>query len=428
MSIDNIFIEQREIEEHFAYDCLISSQAVLDDCAWLDPEVLLDKDIKEFWRKIKAGELATQEDVVAYAMTTHIDNSRNVLFFRLHSRCGDDPTALMAKNWAQEIVKRFYLRSVFVQCESVIKRVYQLDVNGVQEAVRGLGELQVGDGNKSGLTPDVVHQEFLGILDSPAKAVKCYLPAVDELIGGFYAGELAIFFARPGVGKTALLLQIARNIACSGKKVLFMSIEMSRDQLWARMACGNAGVDWVRVRAGDATKEEVARLKDESEALAIMLGKNLIIDDNPGAGVYEIHQSVILNRPEILIVDQLPDIKWHDSKAKQVEWLGEACKYIKYQIARPAGIPALVIHQSNRNSEARADDDKRPTISDLRASGEIEQRADIVLGGYRRDLYEGRSKDVFKVPFELMILKHRQANAGKVEAVLDYDLKAQWFC
>jgi replicative DNA helicase len=136
------------------------------------------------------------------------------------------------------------------------------------------------------------------------------------------------------------------------------------------------------------------------------------------------HASIISNKPDLVVIDQLADIHWHDPKEKKIEWLGKACWHIRQIFAKRMRIPVVVVHQLNRDVEGRPD--KRPTLSDLRDSGEIEQRSDIVLGCYREDYYAGRPEGVHIVPFEVSPLKFRQGNS-EARAILEYDLATQWF-
>lgn len=229
---------------------------------------------------------------------------------------------------------------------------------------------------------------------------------------------------------TAFVLQIARTVAFNKHRVLLFSLEMQRLQLWARMTVPASGLDWrdVRMDAIDDVDRQV--LSDIADRLAESLtdkvtGESyLIIDDTPGATVFDIRRAVAFYKPDLVIIDQLPDLKWHVPNAKKVDWYGEAMQFFKVEIARKFHIPVIVVAQINRAVEARQD--KRPMASDLRDSGEIEQKADIVLLGYREDIYEGRSPSQTVVPIEWDVAKHRQGSTCD-RIIMDYDLEAQWF-
>lgn len=250
----------------------------------------------------------------------------------------------------------------------------------------------------------------------------------EDTVGDYYGFELdgdGLFLLEDMTvtHNTALAIQIARTVAYSGNKVLMISIEMTREQLWARMACGDSGVEWKLLRAGLVEPVDIEVVKENSKRLAEKLEGKFIVEDD-AFDLSSMHSSIIHNKPDLVIIDQLADISWSDPREKKVDWLGKACWYIRQNFAKRMRIPVLVIHQLNRGPEDR--NDKRPTLSDLRDSGEIEQRADIVLGCYRDDYYEGRPKDVHIVPFEVIPLKFRQGNS-EARAVVDYDLITQWF-
>jgi len=415
--IDTLIAEQREVEEHFAWSAVVDPFGALEDCGWLAPESFIDENIRKFWARLKSVSMKDAGEATTIAIEMGI-------YFDLYDSCCHDASTLFHKEWAEQISKSAYLRTVIDKNQAIVKAVTERDVNKVRQAIQDIESVDCDDGVKCGSSPEQAHQDFMEVARNPGSAVKCFLPQIDQMIGGFYPPELTLLAARPGIGKTALLLQIARSIAYNRRKVLIVSIEMSRQQLWARMACGDAGLEWVKVRAGDVSPEQLDTLEDTSQSLTVSLGNNLIIDDE-SVSVYDIHKSCIVNKPDILLVDQLPDIVWHDPKAKPIEWLGEALKYIRGNICKRMYIPSIVIHQLNRGVENRTD--RRPELSDLRDTGVAEQRADIVLLAYRDDYYNGRPPGVTKVPFELRTAKHRQGDAGKVTAILEYDLKAQWF-
>jgi replicative DNA helicase len=218
-------------------------------------------------------------------------------------------------------------------------------------------------------------------------------------------------------------LQIGQSVAFSGKKVLFFSLEMDERQLWARMACPLAGFEWADVRAGNVAEEGLKRIEAKSAELRDKFGERFIIVDDR-TKVHEMYRMAMTLDPDLVIIDQLDEIEWHVAGAKKHEWYGEAAKYLRRNIAKKLGVPVILIHQINRDTEDRQD--KRPMISDLRWSGELEQRVDVLILLYREDLYTGRSPGQVDVPFEANIAKNRQGDAGVI-ARLNYNLKRQWF-
>jgi replicative DNA helicase len=254
------------------------------------------------------------------------------------------------------------------------------------------------------------------------KYVKTYLP-LDEDLGGLFGGELIILAARPGMGKTALALQMGKNVALNGKTVFFSSLEMARRALWARLVCGAAGYAWNDVRIGNVSDAARAILKDMNKKMTDKLGHRFIIDDQ-ARSVTAIHMAAMRCKPDLVIVDHLGEIEWHDPKAREVVWLGDAAKYLRTNICLRMNVPVVLIHQLSRDVEKRGGD-KRPALSDLRWSGEIEQRADVVLMMYREDYY---NVDLVqnKVPTEVWTRKNRQGVMNSL-TMMNYDLTTQSF-
>jgi replicative DNA helicase len=198
---------------------------------------------------------------------------------------------------------------------------------------------------------------------------------------------------------------------------------MSAEQLWGRMACPAAGVEWRNVRAGRIDNAQFSNLEAQSISLSQSYGDNLIIAEN-ALTIFAIQRIAADTRPDIVIIDQLPEIIWHDPDEKEVSWYGKACRYFRNMIAKRLNVPVILIHQLNRAVEERQN--KRPVLADLRWSGEIEQRADVVLMCYREDYYDDGSNPITRVPFELWTRKHRQGVKDSL-VILEYDLKDQWF-
>jgi hypothetical protein len=189
------------------------------------------------------------------------------------------------------------------------------------------------------------------------------------------------------------------------------------------MACPYANTTWREVRANEVSDATLKRLLEESDKLHDGFGDRLIIEDNVYT-VNEMHNLCVDYQPDIVFIDQLPDIQWHNPHEEELIWFGKACKHIRQYIAKNLRCAVVLVHQLNRSVEQRKD--KRPKLSDLRMSGEIEQRSDVVWMGYRDDYYDENPSTGSHVPFELWVMKNRQG-ISKVRSVLNYNLENQWF-
>jgi replicative DNA helicase len=404
----NIGLKIKQVEAMLCAGALNDYDTVMNKAGWLSHDSFYDKTYAEYWRRISDGESPPKVAENLGILTELLGEITNVSF-------------LQYEDYANMVSESAYLRGTYDKVSGVIKAISDSDVAGVERLVGEISMKSIG-GTKTVYTPEEIDEKFRNIIANPRPAIYTGLGGIDKY-GGLFPQELTVLAARPGMGKTALCTQIARSVAYGGKKALFVSLEMSKEQLWARMACGNAGAQWKDVRSGNVKKEMLEKVNKESEKLATALGGNLLIQDEVST-LQEISRVCVQVMPDLVVIDQLPDIVWHDPSESEVSWYGKACKYIRQNVARRLNVPVILIHQLSRKVEERTD--KRPILSDLRWSGEVEQRADVVLMCYRDDYYHGRLPDENNVVFELWIRKNRQ---GVQDACvfLTYDLSAQWF-
>ncbi len=235
----------------------------------------------------------------------------------------------------------------------------------------------------------------------------------DQMTLGLQPGELVILAARPAMGKTALALNIATNVASKGTPVAIFSLEMSRESLLTRMVCARAGVDSLRFRAGQCGRDEQLRL---SRAFAGICEMPLRIDDAPAATIKSVHRKAALMQQQcglgLVIVDYLGlmDGGEKENRNQEVSALSRGMKLI----ARDLKVPMIVLSQLSRAVESRQD--HRPVLSDLRDSGGIEQDADIVTFIYREEVYH-RDRPDLRGLAELIVAKQRNGPIGIVNLV-----------
>lgn len=225
-------------------------------------------------------------------------------------------------------------------------------------------------------------------------------PNLDENIGGLRSGELIVPAARPAIGKSDFACQIAVNVAGQGHATLVVSIEMGLVQLQDRWVASASGVRHGRLRTGEVTDADWPSLTDGITRLGSI---PLYIQDDPTASLATIrHQARRIPDLSLIIVDYLQlmeSVGHHENRQVAVADLSKGLK----RMARDLEVPVIALAQLNRGLEARVD--KRPTLSDMRESGAIEQDADIVLGLYRDEVYNLESKD--KGVMDVIILKNR---------------------
>lgn len=236
---------------------------------------------------------------------------------------------------------------------------------------------------------------------------------LDNMTAGLQRSDLIILAARPAMGKTTLVTNLAYNVATIEKKpVLFFSLEMSKEQLVDRMLADAANVDSWNIRTGKLTDDDFMRLSEASGELA---EAPIYIDDTPGLTVLEMRTKARRKHHEaplgLIIVDYLQLMQSagrHDGN--RVQEVSEISRGLKL-IARELNVPLIALSQLSRSVESRTP--PIPQLSDLRESGSIEQDADIVTFIYRPGYYEPDNPDV-QNQTELIIAKHRNGPTGKV--------------
>ena len=244
---------------------------------------------------------------------------------------------------------------------------------------------------------------------------------VDRLFNGFKDGDLIILAARPGVGKTAFALNMAVNAAKEGKKVAFLSLEMSNSQLVQRILCSEARVDMGRINAGIVTESDWNALATASGELAKL---DLYIDDTPGLNIQQLRTKAkrlmhgVKPNEGIVFVDYLQLMtpaskRYEGNRAVEVAEISRGLKIL----AKDLHLPVVAMSQLNRGIENRPVKDQIPRLADLRESGSIEQDADIVMFLDRSLTQEEADKDGRPALGEarLIVAKHRNGPTRTID-------------
>lgn len=237
---------------------------------------------------------------------------------------------------------------------------------------------------------------------------------LDNMTAGLQRSDLIILAARPAMGKTTLVTNLAYNVATIAKQpVLFFSLEMSKEQLIDRMLADASGVDSWNIRTGNLSDEDFSKI---SEAMGEMAEAPIYIDDTPGLSVLEMRtkaRRAAHDQPlGLIIVDYLQLLQASGNhNGNRVQEVSEISRGLKL-IARELNVPLIALSQLSRTVEQRTP--PIPQLSDLRESGSIEQDADIVSFIYRPGYYEPDNPDVANIT-DLIIAKHRNGPVGKVQ-------------
>ena len=247
------------------------------------------------------------------------------------------------------------------------------------------------------------------------RGIKTGYRDLDNMTAGLQRSDLIILAARPAMGKTTLVTNLAYNVATIEKKsVLFFSLEMSKEQLVDRMLADAAGVDSWNIRTGNLSDDDFAKL---SEAMGEMAEAPIYIDDTPGVSVLEMRtkarRAAHENELGLIIIDYLQLMQGSGSSQAQgnrVQEVSEISRGLKL-LARELNVPVIALSQLSRSVESRQP--QIPQLADLRESGSIEQDADIVMFIYREAYYNPETER--ENITELILAKHRHGPTGTVE-------------
>jgi replicative DNA helicase len=333
------------------------------------------------------------------------------------------PTTANAVQYARIVAEKAMLRRLITAAGNIVEKSYEEKLEA--DKVVDFAEATIFDVAKTKQTTE--YSELKDVLSVNLEAIKTAkemggaMPGIathykdlDNKLNGLHKSDLIIIAARPSMGKTALALNIAQNVAMKGdKRVVIFSLEMSKEALGNRLIAMDARVNSKKLESGNLTDEE---LDDVLESIERMSGKDIIIDATPGIGVMEMRNKCRRinagRKIDLVIVDYLQimsaDIR---SESRQQE-VSNISRYLK-QLARELECPVVVLSQLSRASEKQQAHPRRPILSDLRDSGAIEQDADVVIFLHREDYYRGQDEQPDN-KCEVIIAKQRNGETDTV--------------
>ncbi len=244
---------------------------------------------------------------------------------------------------------------------------------------------------------------------------------LDNMLAGLQRSDLFILAARPSMGKTAFVLNLAHKVAVKAKEpVLIFSLEMSKEQLVDRLLAMESGVDAWALRTGNLTDTDFEKI---GEAMGTLSEAQIYIDDTPGITVSDMRTKARREAHQrdlgLVIVDYLQLMSGGSkfgSEGNRVQEISEISRGLK-GVARELNVPLIALSQLSRSVESR--NPQIPQLADLRESGSIEQDADVVAFLYREDYYNPESER--KNIMDVLIKKHRNGPTGGIELYFDRD-------
>ncbi|HVX48240.1 MAG TPA: replicative DNA helicase [Candidatus Saccharimonadales bacterium] len=334
------------------------------------------------------------------------------------------PTATHVEQYADIVAQKSLRRRLIAASRDIIdlgrdesKQLKEL----IEEAETRLFEVSQTHVQQSVISLEAILAESFDRLDelhkdkAKIRGIPTGFKDMDDKLAGFQRSDLIILAARPSMGKTALALNFAHNVAVkAGQPVLVFSLEMSKEQLVDRMLSMESGVDAWALRTGNLTDADFEKI---GRAMGALGEAQIYIDDTPSITVSDMRTKARREAHQrelgLIIVDYLQLMSGghkFGGDANRVQEISEISRGLK-GIARELNVPVLALSQLSRSVESRSP--QIPQLADLRESGSIEQDADVVAFIYREEYYNPETDR--KKMTDILIKKHRNGPTGNVE-------------
>jgi replicative DNA helicase len=333
------------------------------------------------------------------------------------------PRSANVEYYARIVKEKATLRNLIHSANKILAEAYQAEdepdliLDEAERAIFAIAEDRI----RAGFVPlrDLVQSSFTAIEKlQQHKGTVTGVPTgfidLDEMTSGLQPSDLVLVAARPSMGKTSFVLNIAQHIGtATDMTVGFFSLEMSKEQLFMRMLTSEARIDAHRFRTGYLNEKDYGRL---SHALGTLAEARVFIDDTASIGVLEMRAKARRLKAEhglhLLIIDYIQLMQGRgrfESRQAEIASISRSLK----GLAKELSVPIVALSQLSRASETRAD--HRPQLSDLRESGALEQDADVVMFIYREEQYrdaDGNANQDAEGTAEIIIGKQRNGPVG----------------
>ena len=331
------------------------------------------------------------------------------------------PRSTNVEHYARIVKERATLRNLIQSANRILGMAYRAEedadtlLDQAEQEIFSIAEGRI----HTGFVPlsDLVQGSFTAIEQlQEHKGLVTGVPSgfvdIDSLTSGFQPADLVIIAARPSMGKTSFVLNVAQHVGIkTDRSVGLFSLEMSKEQLFMRMLTAEAEVDSHRFRGGFLSESDYGRL---STALGRLADAKVFIDDSAGLGVLEMRAKARRLKAEhgldLLVIDYLQLMQGRGRFENRTQELASISRSLK-ALAKELDVPVLALSQLSRAPEARSD--HRPQLADLRESGALEQDADVVMFIFREEQYDPTPENENLA--ELIIGKQRNGPTGIVK-------------
>jgi replicative DNA helicase len=329
------------------------------------------------------------------------------------------------EHYARIIKEKATLRNLIFSANKILSSAYEAEeeadliLDQAEHAIFAIADQKIRDGFVS--LRELAHGSLETIEKLHARkelitGVPTGFTDLDEMTSGLQPADLVIIAARPSMGKTSLVLNMAQHVGTkTGMSVGIFSLEMSKEQLFLRMLTAEARIDAHRLRGGFLGERDWGKL---SQAIGTLSEAKIFIDDSPSIGVLEMRAKCRRLAAEhglhMVIVDYIQLMQGRGRFENRTLELASISRSMK-GLAKELRVPIVVLSQLSRAPESRSD--HRPQLSDLRESGALEQDADVVMFIYREDLYADKNQPPTEQEgvAELIVGKQRNGPTGVVK-------------
>lgn len=404
---------------------LLEKTALYEVIDFLKPEMFYDEFLKSVYEAILRVEAYSEVDLVTVAEELK-KGGKEFDIIRLVNLSEEVTSAAHIQIHSRIIYQDYLRRKFMLNCAKALTEAKDLSEDIADLIDSHVFEIEtLSNISDIGLTESIGKVAVEAYNDYKTRAerneqgepigIHTGLKKLDNVLHGFQKGAVYILAARPGMGKSAFMLNIARRTAERGNSVLIFSLEMTKSSLFNRMVIADSGINSEDYKAGRLTPEEFISMGESLDRLSQL---PISINDTASISIQQIKsQAKKLKRKgkcDIILIDylQLIDVKRMRGKSTNDE-VAAASREVKI-LAKDLNVPVVLLSQLNRSVESRAD--RRPILSDLRDSGAIEQDADAVLF-IHRDWYYSDTAD--RNSGFIRVAKNREGRTGDISFWVD---------
>lgn len=415
--LTEITLESKEIEQALIGSLVIAPEYVIQECGWLDATAFADATLGELWRGVQDG-----GEVMTVAGRLNITTE----VFGYMNRT---PSFEKAREYANAIAEKNYYRQLTMGAGDLVRAISKRDRTEIDMLLSTMASWDDGE-TSIARNPEQVAESLIERIEMGNISVPFGIQSVDWATGGAEKGTCTILAGRTSMGKSGLAMEFAENQALQqGKRVAFFALEMSAEQLFARRLChkvkNTEGIpaSWQDVRSGHVDQSNKLALYELVKSYAQRVKGKLDVIDKTGVSTPDIVRLQAKNKWDVIYVDHLGLLKDFPRKNERYDQLVGRQVMMLHELAKDTKCVVICLAQLNREVGQRSGN--RPTLTDLRDSGKIEENADNVFL-LHRDSYWDASQTHDIDPMEIIVAKYRDG-ARSSNCFVGYHLAEQRF-